>query len=165
MADRLRPALRFLAIAFVLYLMLAFILMSMYEFVRYGVFPAALVIIALGLVYGVRRRARRSARPSNVRLLVDAPPGSDPARVLEERLDQYRKAAPRDPSMMPSLALRLATLSYMYGNRDPGKSEAYLREALEVVNSGSYPEGEEADDVRRMVRALAAARSGGSQSV
>ncbi len=77
-----------------LYLMLAFILMSTYEFVRYGVFPAALVIIALGLVYGVRRRARRSARPSNVRLLVDAPPGSDPARVLEERLDQYRKAAP-----------------------------------------------------------------------
>jgi hypothetical protein len=67
--------------------------------------------------------------------------------------------------MMPSLALRLATLSYMYGNRDPGKSEAYLREALEVVNSGSYPGGEEADDVRRMVRALAAARSGGSQSV
>ncbi|BBE42083.1 hypothetical protein [Conexivisphaera calida] len=117
--GRLRPALKFAAAAIVLYLMLASVLMSTYDFIRYGAFPAALIVVALGILYGVRRRD--SSRRSSVRVLVDAPPGSDPARDLEARLDQYREAASRDPSRMPQLALRLLALSSLYEGRDPGQ--------------------------------------------
>ncbi|MGC9076677.1 MAG: hypothetical protein ACP5HT_05520 [Conexivisphaera sp.] len=117
MADRLRPALRFRAIAFVLYLMLAFILMSTYEFVRYGVFPAALVIIALGLVYGVRRRARRSARPSNVRLLVDAPP--DPIPRASSRRGWISTGRPPPGSVHDALARPAARHAVLHV-REPG---------------------------------------------
>ena len=133
--------------------MLAFVLTSTYDFIRYGVFPAVLVIAALGIIYGVRGRGQ-SQRPS-VRALVDAPPGSDPASYLEGRLGQYREAASRDPSKMPQLAMRLLALSYLYRERDPERSRSYLEEALEVVESESYPADEEADLVKGAMLATA----------
>ncbi len=153
--DRMRPALRIAGALIALYLMLAFVLMSTYEFLRCGVLPVALIIVVLGILYGERRR---SAARTGVRVLVDAPPGHDAAQSLEKDLDQLREAASRDPSRMPRLALRLLALSSLYEIRDPDRSRSYLEEALEVVSSRSYPAGEEAIAVREAVLAAASSR-------
>ena len=76
-------------------------------------------------------------------------------RTLESKLDDSRERFRNDPSYGTQLAKKYATLSLLskkMGDKD--KMDEYRRSAREIIHSDSFPDSEEALEVKRLVDSL-----------
>ena len=79
----------------------------------------------------------------------------DLIRALESKLDESRERFRNDPSYGTQLAKKYATLSLLYKKMgDKDKMDEYRRSAREIIHSDSFPESEEALEVKKLVDSL-----------
>ena len=79
----------------------------------------------------------------------------DLIRALESKLDESRERFRNDPSYGTQLAKKYATLSLLckkMGYKD--RMDEYRRSAREITYSNSFPDSEEALEVKRLVDSL-----------
>ncbi len=79
---------------------------------------------------------------------------NDKIKFLESRLEHYRELSQSDPSEMPELAMRLATLSILYREIDESKSKAYFEEGRSVVGSENFPDNQKGKEVSDFVNRI-----------
>ena len=138
-------------LALYVYDQIMFFYRSFNVFFNYAVVPT---FIILGLILILYVPYIRKNRIKTLTIFESSTAPQEAIELLEKRIDELRQKAYSDPSFLPELAKRLIALSIYYRKKDPNKSEAYAKEALECVNSPAYPKDREAIEVKKSVEIL-----------